>query len=61
MEREQKEIIEVKMANHSISPGLVYFHQKYKYPATQVVCHLKKERKVGDIQIVSASNFLSRL
>lgn len=54
-------IIEAKNRNHSISKGLLYFHEKYQFPAIQVVKDLKKEKKVGNIRILKAETFLKGL
>ncbi len=54
-------IIEVKNTNNTISPNLLYFHEKYDLPAYQVVKNLKQERMEKKIKIVRAENFLSNL
>lgn len=54
-------IIEAKHANHSINPGLHYFHKKYQIPAVQVVKEIKKEKVQNGIQIVEGVNFLKKL
>lgn len=56
-----EKIIEVKTSDPDIHPGLRYFHEKYQLPAFQIVQDLKRERKIGEIQIVSAINFLKAL
>lgn len=55
------EIIEVKNSNHSIGKGLLYFHEKYKFPAYQVVKELRREKKSGEIQIIKGINYLRQL
>ena len=54
-------MIEVKYANQTISPGLSYFHNKYKLPAIQVVKELRHAKQSGDIPILPAKSFLSAL
>lgn len=54
-------IIEVKYANHSIGKGLRYFHQKYQFPALQVVKELKNERVENGIEVLSGESFLKTL
>lgn len=56
-----EKMIEVKLANHSLSPGLKYFHQKYQIPAVQVVKDLKREKVDEGIEIVDGLNFLKSL
>ncbi|MDE3056213.1 MAG: ATP-binding protein [Verrucomicrobiota bacterium] len=54
-------IIEAKTSDSELHQGLLYFHEKYKLPALQVVKELKHERKDRGIQIVRASSFLPSL
>lgn len=56
-----EQIIEVKNAQRELNKSLYYFHQKYNLPAVQVVKILRQEKKVGDIQIVRAIDFLTNL
>ncbi|MCB1108446.1 MAG: hypothetical protein KDK44_02215 [Chlamydiia bacterium] len=56
-----EKIIEVKHANHIISPSLIYFHEKYNLPAVQVVKELKREYHAGSIEVVKGENFLKHL
>lgn len=56
-----KEMVEVKYADHTPSPGLHYFHEKYQIPATQVVKELKRERRENGIEIVQGLHFLRSL
>jgi len=44
-----------------ISPHLLYFHEKYKLPASQVVKDLKREYVDKGIHVVQADNFLKSL
>ena len=60
-EKKVKQIIEVKVSDASIHPGLRYFHEKYKYPAIQVVKELKKEYQAEGIEIWQALHFLENL
>lgn len=56
-----EKIIEVKHANHSIGKGLHYFHDKYGYPAYQVVKELRRERVQAGVHVVKGENFLKTL
>jgi uncharacterized protein len=60
-ENQVERIIEVKQSNHSIGPGLRYFHEKYQLPACQVVKELKRERIENGIEIIQGLNFLKVL
>lgn len=55
------EIIEVKLASSDLSKNLAYFCERYNLKGVQVVKELKRERKLGPIQIVRAENFLKNL
>jgi predicted AAA+ superfamily ATPase len=52
------QMIEVKQSNHSINPGLRYFHEKYDLPAVQIVKDLKHEKMDHQIKIMRGLNFL---
>ncbi len=54
-------IIEAKKSESDLSKNLLYFHQKYKIPATQIVLSIKRERMAGEIRIVDGMKFLSEL
>jgi len=54
-------ILEVKRSDSSLSKNLLYFHQKYNIPATQLVLHMKRERKKGDIEIRRGMKFLTEI
>ena len=56
-----EKLIEVKHADSSIDPSLRYFHEKYQFPAVQVVKELKRERTDNNIQVVQGVNFLKSL
>lgn len=60
-EEKLEKIIEVKLSDFSIHPGLSYFHSKYNIPAVQVVKELKRERKDKGIEVLSGKNFLKTL
>jgi uncharacterized protein len=60
-EKTIEKMIEVKYADASIHPSLLYFHEKYKLPALQIVKELKRERVDKGIEIVSASTYLKSL
>lgn len=61
VEGEPVQLIEVKLAETTVSPSLKYFHQKYGLPAKQVVRYLRHEQKAGEIELLRASNFLLSL
>ena len=56
-----EKIIEVKLSNSSISEPLLYFHEKYNYPAIQLVKYLRHQTVHNKVQILSAESFLSQL
>lgn len=56
-----EKIIEVKNADHSINPGLRYFHEKYNLPALQIVKELRLEKIQNGIKIIQALDFLKTL
>lgn len=56
-----EKMIEVKHANHSVSPTLHYFHEKYRFPTFQVVKELRREKVENGIEIVQGLNFLKSL
>ncbi len=56
-----EQIIEVKLSDGSLSHALVHFHEKYNYPAIQLVKLLRHEHEQNEIKILSAEKFLSEL
>ncbi|MGL5264111.1 MAG: ATP-binding protein [Candidatus Rhabdochlamydia sp.] len=60
-DNQMEKLIEVKHADHSISPSLRYFHEKYQTPAIQVVKELKREWVDDKIEVVRGVNFLKAL
>lgn len=56
-----EKIIEVKNSEKALHPGLSYFHNKYNFPALQVVKDLKRERVDKGIEIVQGQTFLRDL
>ena len=56
-----EKMIEVKLSNHSINPGLRYFYEKYNLPAIQVIKELKREKVDKGIEIVDSQHFLETL
>lgn len=54
-------MIEVKLRNHSIEEGMLYFHKKYQLPGIQIVKDLMREKVEKGIEIVEAKQFLSSL
>lgn len=56
-----EKIIEVKYSNGDLSKSLYNFHEKYQFPAIQVVKELRHEKDLGNIQILRAESFLKSL
>lgn len=54
-------MIEVKLADGQPSKSLISLHEKYQYPAIQLVQLLRNEYQKQDIQILNAEKFLSKL
>lgn len=54
-------IIEAKVQDKNVSPGLIYFHEKYELPAVQIVKELKHEQDKGTISLRKAAYFLQEL
>lgn len=55
------QMIEVKLSDKELSRPLKAFHEKYQYPAIQLVKNLSNEYKNGEISILNAQKFLSQL
>jgi predicted AAA+ superfamily ATPase len=59
---EMKTLIEVKLSDKSLSPGLVYFGEKYRVPGVQVVKNLPYGKSFGaQFGILEARDFLENL
>lgn len=58
---EIEQIIEVKNSDSTPSKTLHYFHEKYDYPAIQLVKNLRNEHQKDGIKILNAQKFLSQL
>ncbi len=56
-----EKMIETKYHDPSLSEPLLYFHEKYKIPAVQIVKELKRERVDQGIEVVQAEKFLKSL
>lgn len=54
-------MIEVKLSDGSPSKSLISFHEKYQYPAIQVVKRLRHEHHSKGIQVLDAKKFLAGL
>jgi uncharacterized protein len=54
-------MIEVKLSDKQLSKTLVKFHEKYNYPAVQIVQSLRNEYTQDNIQILKAEKFLANL
>lgn len=60
-DNEIEKMIEVKNSDHTVNPGLRYFHEKYQIPGCQVVKNIFREKVDTGIEIVSGLNFLKTL
>lgn len=60
-EKTVKQIYEVKQTDSSLHPGLRYFHEKYNYPAVQIVKELKKPYTIDGIEVLQGLDFLRSL
>ncbi|MCK4265221.1 ATP-binding protein [Candidatus Babeliales bacterium] len=60
-QKEVESIIEVKLSNSVLSRSLIHFHERYNYPAIQLVQFLRHEQKKMGIRILDAEKYLSNL
>jgi len=60
-ENRPQRLIEVKRADGNPGRGLINFSRRYDIPGTQVVLHLKQERKKQDIEVRRGADFLRSL
>lgn len=56
-----EKIIEVKTSDSSIGKSLRYYHDKYDFPAIQLVMNLRNEFVESGISCLKAENYLSNL
>jgi hypothetical protein len=54
-------IIEVKLSDGAPSKALMHFHEKYNYPAIQLVRFLRHEHVHNNISILDAQKYLAGL
>ncbi len=54
-------MIEVKLSDTTLNPGIQYFHKKYHHPGCQIVKNLRHEMRTGEISILHADKFLQNL
>lgn len=54
-------MIEVKISDHLPSKSLIKFHEKYNYPAIQLVKSLRNEYQQQGVRILKAEKYLSQL
>ncbi|NCO79929.1 ATP-binding protein [Candidatus Falkowbacteria bacterium] len=54
-------LVEVKLTDGTLSKNLKYFSDKYNLKGLQVVKELKREKSIGNIEIVSADSYLKNL
>jgi len=55
------QMLEIKLADASLSPALRYFYDKYEIPAVQLVKNLRHERLDSGIEVRRAYEYLSQL
>jgi hypothetical protein len=60
-EQAATQLIEAKYADAKLTRSLVYFQERLSLPATQIVRHLKRQRRESGLEIRRASVFLSHL
>lgn len=58
---EIEQIIEAKVSDKNISPHLIWLHEKYHFPAIQLVKNLRNEHKVGNVELRNAEKYLAEL
>jgi len=58
---ETVEVIEAKIRHSNISQNLKYFCEKYCLKGAQIVKELKRERTIGEIDILKANSYLREL
>jgi hypothetical protein len=56
-----EKMVEVKAADPNPDKNLLYFRERYSFPAVQVVGELKKEYRADDIEVRAAGKFLKLL
>lgn len=54
-------IVEAKLSDGEPSDNLVYFSNKYNLKGIQIVKELKREKTIGKVDVVGASNFFKSL
>lgn len=54
-------LVEAKTSDGDLSKNILYFSSKYGLKGAQVVRYLKKEKSIGDIDILLAENYLKGL
>jgi predicted AAA+ superfamily ATPase len=54
-------MIEAKVSDPTPSKSLIKFHEKYKYPAVQIIKSLRNEYQEKGVRILKAEQFLSQL
>lgn len=54
-------IVEVKLSDSTLAPGIKYFHRKYDLSALQIVKELKKECLDSGITVMDAKKYLQGL
>ena len=55
------ELIEVKLNDSSVSKTLRYFCNKYSLRGVQIVKNLKREKSIGNIDVVKSTNYFKNL
>jgi len=54
-------MIEVKLSDHEPSKSLIKFHEKYNFPAIQLVKSLRNEYQQQGVEILKTEKYLSQL
>ena len=57
-EQQPKLMLEVKLADRQLSPGLYYFHHKYQIPGIQLVADLRAENHAPPLPLLRLLDFL---
>lgn len=60
-DNEIQQIIEIKNSDSDISKALYHFHEKYQFPAIQLVRSLRTERQSNHVKVLKAESFLSEM
>lgn len=56
-----EQMIEAKLSESNPTPALARFAEKYQIPAVQLVLHLKREKRIKNVEVRRGADFLSSL